>query len=73
PVEHLALTKAHRQVEGNHRAAAWRIFRQHVPERARPDVVDAMQRALAAWIAYRDEVANACGLSRPGSLRAGGT
>jgi pyrroloquinoline-quinone synthase len=68
PVEHLALTKAHRQVEGNHRAAAWRIIRQHVPERVRPDVVDAMQRALAAWHAYRDEVALACGLTRAGTL-----
>jgi pyrroloquinoline-quinone synthase len=68
PVEHLALTKAHRQVEGNHRAAAWRIIQRHVPERVRPDVVDAMQRALAAWHAYRDEVAFACGLLRPGVL-----
>src|SRR5688572_18285087 len=67
-VEHLALTKAHRQGEGNHRAAAWRIIRQHVPERVRPDVVDAMQRALAAWHAYRDEVALGCGLIRAGTL-----
>lgn len=71
--EHLALTKAHRQVEGHHRAAAWRIFEHHVPEPARRDVVDAMTRALAAWQAYRDEVATACGLTRPGSLRAAGT
>ena len=72
PVERLALTKAHRQVEGNHRAAAWRIIGQHVAESARPDVVDAMQRALAAWHAYRDEVAAACGLTRPGAaLRPG--
>jgi hypothetical protein len=67
-VAHLALTKAHRQVEGDHRAAAWRIIQRHVPERARPEVVAAMQRALAAWHAYRDEVALACGLSRPGVL-----
>jgi pyrroloquinoline quinone (PQQ) biosynthesis protein C len=67
-IEHLALTKAHRQVEGNHRAAAWRIFREHVSEGARPDVIDAMQRALAAWHAYRDEVALACGLVRPDVL-----
>lgn len=67
-VEHLALTKAHRQVEGNHRAAAWRIIKEHVSEPARGDVLDAMQRALAAWHAYRDEVALACGLSRPGLL-----
>jgi pyrroloquinoline-quinone synthase len=65
PLEHLALTKAHRQVEGSHRAAAWRIIGEHVSERVRPDVVEAMQRVLAAWLAYRDEVSLACGLSRP--------
>ena len=73
-VEHLALTKAHRQVEGNHRAAAWRIIGRHVPERARPAVVDAMQRALVAWHAYRVEVGLACGLSPPDVLhRAAGS
>ena len=65
PLEHLALTKAHRQVEGSHRGAAWRIITRHVGENARGNVVDAMQRALAAWLAYRDEVAAACGLARP--------
>jgi pyrroloquinoline-quinone synthase len=72
-IEHLALTKAHRQVEGNHRAAAWRIFRRHVSERVRPEVIDAMQRVLAAWHAYRDEVAAACGVVRPSSLRVSGS
>jgi Iron-containing redox enzyme len=65
PLEHLALTKAHRQVEGNHRGAAWRNITRHVRESARGNVVDGMQRALAAWLAYRDEVAMACGLVRP--------
>lgn len=65
PLEHLALTKAHRQVEGSHRGAAWRSITRHVGESARTNVVDAMQRALAAWLAYRDEVAAACGLARP--------
>lgn len=64
PLEHLALTKAHRQVEGSHRAAAWRIITGHVEPRSRSSVVDAMQRALAAWLDYRDEVAAACGLHR---------
>ena len=31
PLEALALTKAHRRVEGSHRAAAWRIILDHVP------------------------------------------
>jgi len=64
-VEHLALTKAHRQVEGEHRAASWRILVGHVPEGARARVVEAMQSALEAWLAYRDDVAAACGLTRP--------
>lgn len=63
PEDHLALTKAHRQVEGNHRAAAWRILLDHVAEAARPRVVSAMEEALAAWLRYRDEVAAACGLA----------
>jgi hypothetical protein len=63
PLEHLALTKAHRQVEGSHRAAAWRIITSHVSAARRPPVVSAMQDALEAWRAYRDEVATACGLT----------
>jgi hypothetical protein len=36
-----------------------------VPDVARERVVEAMQSALEAWLAYRDDVAAACGLSRP--------
>src|SRR5262245_43689193 len=43
PLEHLALTKAHRQVEGDHRAAAWRVMLQFVPETARARVVEWME------------------------------
>jgi pyrroloquinoline-quinone synthase len=64
-LEHLALTKAHRQVEGEHRAASWRILVRHVPAAARAQVVEAMQSALEAWQSYRDDVAAACGLARP--------
>ena len=64
PLEALALTKAHRKVEGSHRAAAWRIVLDHIPAGDRAGVVDAMDRTLAAWLAYRDEVASACGLVR---------
>jgi pyrroloquinoline-quinone synthase len=67
-VEHLALTRAHRGVEGEHRAAAWRIVLDHVARDRRPVVVAAMEEALAFWLAYRDDVAAACGLVRdPGS------
>jgi len=61
-VASLALTRAHRAVEGQHRAAAWRVVLDHVGEQARPGVLQAMEEALARWLAYRDEVAEACGL-----------
>lgn len=63
-LEHLALTKAHRQVEGDHRRSAWHVVLGFVDAEARPRVVDAMQRALTAWQAYRDDVAEACGVTR---------
>ncbi|MEO8706120.1 MAG: iron-containing redox enzyme family protein [Kofleriaceae bacterium] len=61
PLDALALTKAHRRVEGSHRAAAWRIILDHVPVTDRPGVLAAMDATLAAWLTYRDEVAAACG------------
>jgi len=64
PVEHLALTKAHRQVEGSHRAAAWRVMLEGIAEHRRPQVVDWMEQTLAAWRDYRDEVAHACGIEQ---------
>lgn len=65
PLEALALTKAHRSVEGLHRAAAWRIVLDHVPATRRQAVVDAMERTLVRWLAYRDDVAAACAVDRP--------
>lgn len=62
PLEHLALTKAHRRVEGEHRASAWRCVLDGIGVSARPAVVHGMQRALVAWHGYRDEVAAACGI-----------
>jgi pyrroloquinoline-quinone synthase len=64
PLDALALTKAHRKVEGSHRAAAWKILLEHVPQLAHGGVLTAMERTLEAWLAYRDEVAEHCGLSR---------
>jgi pyrroloquinoline-quinone synthase len=64
PLTHLALTRAHRQVEGDHREAAWRAVLDHVAPGARAAVVSAMGEALAGWIVYRDGVAAACGLDR---------
>lgn len=64
PLEHLALTRAHRQVEGDHRAAAWKAVLDFVPPAKRKSVVTAMEQVLAHWLHYRDEVAAACGIER---------
>jgi pyrroloquinoline quinone (PQQ) biosynthesis protein C len=64
PLASLALTKAHRAVEGNHRAAAWRCVLDHAPTQARAEAVAAMEQTLAAWLRYRDAVAEAVGLTR---------
>jgi Iron-containing redox enzyme len=63
PIEALALTRAHRTVEGGHRAAAWRVILDHVDGQARVPVVAAMAAQLTAWQGYRDEVAAACGVT----------
>ncbi|HZO14311.1 MAG TPA: iron-containing redox enzyme family protein [Polyangiaceae bacterium] len=63
-IEHLALTRAHRSVEGHHRAAAWRTVLDHVAVRQRAIVIMAMEEALERWLEYRDDVAAACGVER---------
>jgi Iron-containing redox enzyme len=65
PVEALALTRAHRSVEGGHRAAAWRSILDHVLDPTRQEaVLTAMRGALGHWLRYRDDVATACGIVR---------
>ena len=61
-LQHLALTKAHRQVEGHHRASAWAGILSHVAPTRRGPVVRAMHEALERWLAYRDAVAEICGV-----------
>lgn len=65
PLEALALTRAHRQVEGGHRRAAWQNLLDHVvTDGPRQAVVAAMRQALEHWLRYRDDVAAACGIVR---------
>lgn len=66
PVEHLVLTRAHRQVEGNHRAAAWKAILDYVAPMRRGAIVRAMEEALRSWLLYRDEVALMCGIKMDG-------
>jgi hypothetical protein len=65
PLSSLALAKVHRMVEKDHRAAAWRMVLDHVSAASRAMVAQGMEVVLARWLAYRDEVAQACGLRRP--------
>lgn len=64
PLEDLELVRAHRMVEGGHRQSAWRIVLDHVEPDRRETVVAALERVRASWSAYRDAVAQACGLAR---------
>jgi hypothetical protein len=68
PVEKLRLMQAHALVEGDHRADGWRSVLQHVePEGPLAErVVGVVARALTLWLAYRDSVASAIGLSPSG-------
>jgi len=63
-IDALALTKAHRLVEGDHRGSAWRMLLNHIPSSAYGAVLQHMERALNGWLRYRDDVAIACGLQR---------
>src|SRR5574341_320944 len=62
PMDKLALTKAHRKVEHNHRASAWSAILNHVTPMRRGAVVRVMEDALRSWSLYRDEVALICGV-----------
>jgi pyrroloquinoline-quinone synthase len=62
PVESLALTKAHRRVEGSHRTAAWSAIVENVAPMRRGAVVRTMADALDFWLKYRDDVAEICGI-----------
>jgi pyrroloquinoline quinone (PQQ) biosynthesis protein C len=64
PLAALALTKAHRSVEGEHRGSSWDALLNYAAVSKREPVVAAMQHVVTRWLAYRDEVALACGLSR---------
>jgi pyrroloquinoline-quinone synthase len=69
PLKHLALTKAHRRVENDHRVAAWKTILNFVARAQRQPVVAAMKQALVYWLRYRDEVAAACGIKSDSDYR----
>lgn len=65
PPEAMTLVRAHGDVEGGHRADAWRIIVEHAAEDAvAKAVIDTCLEALARWYRYRDSVADRMGLTR---------
>jgi len=54
----------HKKVEGGHRLDAWKMVLGHTPATLEDRVVQMVARALERWLAYRDEVAQACGIAR---------
>jgi pyrroloquinoline quinone (PQQ) biosynthesis protein C len=69
PPEAMELTRAHAEVEGGHRSAAWKIVLANAPDGsdAARAVAETCAHALAMWHAYRDGVAERMGLPRQGA------
>jgi len=59
----LELQRVHKKVEGGHRRDAWDGVLGNARGREE-EVVSAVETALRLWLAYRDEVAAACGIVR---------
>jgi pyrroloquinoline-quinone synthase len=59
PLEAMELTRAHAQVEGGHRADAWRMVLTHAPDAGEvaTAVGETCEEALGLWQAYRNGVA----------------
>ncbi len=66
PKSAMRLARAHGDVEGGHRKDAWRMVLGHTDGNAALEdtVVHTCEDALRGWLAYRDAVAHAMGLTR---------
>ena len=60
----LELQRVHKKVEGGHRLDAWKMVLGHAPAALEDRIVQMVERALERWLAYRDDVARACGIAR---------
>lgn len=64
PPDRMLLLRAHRAIEGEHRADAWRSVMGHAARLgAEAKIVEAVGRARELWMAYRDGVARAMGVT----------
>jgi pyrroloquinoline quinone (PQQ) biosynthesis protein C len=66
PPDKMKLVRVHKLVEGGHRDDAWSMVIGHVDEQSAlaGKIAEAMDQALAGWLAYRDGVARRIGLAR---------
>jgi pyrroloquinoline quinone (PQQ) biosynthesis protein C len=60
----LELQRVHKKVEGGHRHDAWDGVLGNTGPAQQEAVAAAMEEALRLWLAYRDEVAAACGITK---------
>ena len=61
--KYMELQRVHKKVEGGHRRDAWDAVIRNVGLHERA-IERAVQKALELWLAFRDDVAAACGLAR---------
>jgi pyrroloquinoline-quinone synthase len=65
PPEAMVLARAHAEVEGGHRADAWRMVENHAAAgEVERGVVSTCKEALELWQRYRDGVAERMGVTR---------
>jgi pyrroloquinoline-quinone synthase len=66
PPDKMKLVRVHKLVEGGHRQDAWNMVLGYVDENSgiAATIVDAVERALASWLSYRDGVARRIGIPR---------
>ncbi len=61
----LNLVRAHHQIEGSHRKAAWNMILEHAQNATvQKKIYQALTQSLQLWLAYRDHVALACRLGQ---------
>lgn len=60
----LELQRVHKKVEGGHRLDAWKMVLDNTPQDLEERVAGAVETALQRWLAYRDDVVQACGVTR---------
>lgn len=60
------LIRAHQLVESGHRHDAYEMVVEYTPPTLQQTVLTCMEKSLSLWLAYRNSVARACGIKKPG-------